>query len=231
MFTISFWFTKEECTGSLYEYLFSHHNNDDASTTWQNSYVDIFLACEGNGGGYSSAAGSIMRYWLRDQAGHEASMDFPLHSAGGFDAITNVWVHTILTVSPSSLVTFDDGNIVADSAYGYYPNVPGNTASPTPSSLSTAFSGASSESPIFDLQTDLFLGGRVDSHGDRHFHGSIALFRVYSGDVDAAQALSVFEEGDRALMAVPAVSPPPPSRGPPPAPPGPAPCVDDGKHL
>ena len=149
-FTISLWFTKEQCTGGAYEYLFSHHNNAEASYQWERSYVDVFLGCESSGGGFSTAGGTVIRTWMRDTAGHEACMDYPLHDAGAFDAITNVWVHTILTVSPSSLKTFDDGILVPDSEYGYFnsamldPSQGGafNNANPAPSSLVTPFSGS-----------------------------------------------------------------------------------------
>ena len=109
MFTVSFWFTKEECTGGIYEYLYSHHH-DDGPNTWENPYVDIYLACEESGGGASTAGGSIVRYWLRDGAGSEASMDYSLHDAGAFDSITNSWVHTVLSVAPTSLVRFDSSS-------------------------------------------------------------------------------------------------------------------------
>ena len=76
-FSVSLWFTKEQCTGSIYEYLFSHHNNAGAST-WDASYVDIYLGCESAGGGWSTTEGTVLRHWVRDVAGTEAMFDFSL---------------------------------------------------------------------------------------------------------------------------------------------------------
>ena len=55
---------------------------------------------------------------------------------------------------------------------------------------------------MFDLQTDIFLGGRIDQSFDRHFHGRIALFRVYGGDVGSQEARCIFREGDAVLSHV-----------------------------
>jgi ABC-type branched-subunit amino acid transport system substrate-binding protein len=204
-FTVSFWFTKEVCTDGAYEYLYSHHANA-APNTWSKSYVDVYLACEGTGG-TSTVEGSIIRYWLRDVAGQEAAMDFSLHDAGLFDAITNVWVHQLLSVTPTSLLTYDDGILVADSEYGYFSNLDGNIADPAPSALSTAFAGSPGQ-PIFDLQTNILLGGRVATNSQwnsgtgidgRHFHGRLALLRIYSGAVGSQEAECIFREGDAAL--------------------------------
>ena len=48
-FTVSFWFTKEGCTGGIYEYLFSDHQTVDA-TMWDTPYLDIYVGCETSGG-------------------------------------------------------------------------------------------------------------------------------------------------------------------------------------
>jgi hypothetical protein len=185
-FTISLWFTKEACTGGVYEYLFSHHFNDQADT-WDHSYIDIYLACEEAGAGWSTATGSIMRYWLRDEAGVEAMMDYSIHSAGSFDTITDMWVHAILVVDPASLVTYADGTLVRDSDYGFYGSPGQNSARPSPGVLNPPFL----PSGTFNLMTDLFLGGRIDRDGDRHFHGKLALFQIYEGPVTAVQARCV----------------------------------------
>eukprot|EP01052_Picozoa_sp_SAG31_P000049 SAG31_NODE_2_length_46263_cov_45.908043_19_plen_1319_part_00 len=198
-FTMSLWFTKENCTDGVYEYLFSHHHNDDGPTTWEYSYVDMYLACESHpGGGWSTLEGTILRYWLRDTAGQEAAMDYSLHDAGSFDRITNVWVHTMLVVSPTSLQTFDDGTRVQDNLYGYYTSNPGNLANPTPGQLRRSFVEGRT---TFDLRTDIFLGGRVDRNEDRHFHGHLALFRLYTGELGPTEALDVFLDGSGALRA------------------------------
>lgn len=61
-----------------------------------------------------------MRYWLRDTSGAEAMMDWPLADAGAFNAITSTWVHIVLTVTPTSIMTYQDGTRVDESQYGYY---------------------------------------------------------------------------------------------------------------
>ena len=43
-----------------------------------------------------------------------AMFDFPMHAAGDFDAITNVWVHVVLVVSAKALTTYDDGETTPD---------------------------------------------------------------------------------------------------------------------
>ena len=73
-FTVSFWFTKEGCTGGIYEYLFSDHFSVD-SLMWDRAYLDIYIGCETSGGGWSTLGGSIVRYWMRDTSGAEAMMD------------------------------------------------------------------------------------------------------------------------------------------------------------
>jgi len=159
------------------------------------SYIDIYLACEEAGAGWSTATGSIMRYWLRDIAGTEAMMDFSIHDAGSFDSITDMWVHAVLVVDPASLVTYDDGAPVPDAEYGFYGAPTQNSASPAPSNLVPPLAASNT----FDLRTDIFLGGRVDRDGDRHFHGKLALFQIYEGPLTDVQVRCVFMDGDAAL--------------------------------
>jgi uncharacterized surface protein with fasciclin (FAS1) repeats len=89
----------------------------------------------------------------------------------------------------------------------------------------------------FDLQTDIFLGGRVDKNGDRHFHGQIALLTVFTGDVTPQQVATLFQGGEEELEnaapwvppfvpapePTPEPAPGPPPKGPPTPPPEPAP--------
>ena len=51
-FSVSFWMTKEECTGGIYEYLYSHMTST-AADMWTTSSLNIYLACEEAGGGFS----------------------------------------------------------------------------------------------------------------------------------------------------------------------------------
>ena len=80
----------------------------------------------------------------------QATFDHSLHNASDFDAITNVWVHVTMAVSPGSIVTYDDGAPVADSEYGFYAwNKKPNLAKPSPKHLSPPLGTVT-------LLTDLF---------------------------------------------------------------------------
>ena len=206
-FTVSFWFVKEVCTEGLYEYLFSHANNDQQGPSEGislpgNAALYIYLGCEGAGAVTSSLSGvgTIMRYWLQDDVGTLGVFDYPLHDAGSFDAITNVWVHTVLVVSPEGFLTYDDGAVVGDGLYGFTSSAV-NVANPTPSALRTPFTTMSMESP-------LYIGGRSDLAGDRHFRGTLALLMIDAESISAQQAQCYFQDGDNSLSSLPPVPPP-----------------------
>ena len=193
-FTVSFWMTKQACTRHVYEYLYSHHEKTD-SAMYRSSFVNVYLACESSGGGWSTLGGTVIRYNVRDSSGHEAVMDSSLHSASDFDAITSVWVHVVMAVEPTSIVTYDNGAAVPDTWYGSYKynqNSASNVAYPKPSKLSTPLSNLT-------LLTDIFIGGRADMHSDRHFRGQIALLQVYSRTLGPAEAECLFRSGDETL--------------------------------
>jgi hypothetical protein len=107
-FTVSFWMTKEDCTGGIYEYLYSHMTATDG-TMWTTSSINMYLGCELAGGGFSTGSGTVMRYSVVDTSPQEAQFDFPLHEAGDFDSVTNVWVHFVFGVTLTGLKTWDDG--------------------------------------------------------------------------------------------------------------------------
>jgi hypothetical protein len=226
-FTISYWFTKEACTSGLYEYLFSHHETQDPVRTWERSYVDSYLGCEQNGGGFGSLEGTVLRHWLRDASGTEAAFDYSLHNVGSFDEITNQWVHNLLTVSPTALAVYTNGNRVNDASFGFstdmlqhvgqmppspppppgYPSPPPptgsmyqNSAYPNPSSLSTTLSGSYSSDHIFNMLDPIFLGGRADRSVDRHFHGRMAMVRIYDIMVDMHQANVIFRDSEAIML-------------------------------
>merc|ERR1711988_2051398 len=116
------------------------------------------------GGGWSSAGGTALRYNLVDAQGHWASFDFPLHDAGDFDAITNLWVHVVLVTGAQSLRTYDDGLPVSDSLYGFYTGgnyqTSSNLAHPHPQNLSATMGSYSLTQPVI-------LGSRADLDGER----------------------------------------------------------------
>ena len=174
-FSVSFWFTKELCTGGIYEYLFSHHH--DSTASWDSSsFVNAFLGCEASGGGWSSSGGSVVRYNLRDESAHEASFDFRMHDAGDFDAITHVWMHVILSATRNALYTYVDGVLVPDDLYGYYTGF-------SPELNSAEQHGPSDLEPplrTFDLRTEIHIGARADLDAERHFVGRIAVVNIYA---------------------------------------------------
>ena len=219
-FSVSFWMRKEECTSGTYEYIYSHHSSIGADM-WSSSSLNIYLACEETGGGYSTLGGTVLRYNLYDTLGQTAMFDYALHEAGNFDAVTNVWIHQILTVTASSLQTFDDGMLVDDSActrttagsaalascpYGFYTSAgvgpslaDSGGAYPRPSNLSPPFRAAGGAGPVFDFGTALILGGRADINPNRHFQGTLALVNVYSSVLSPTDANCLFRAGDAAL--------------------------------
>lgn len=126
-FTIGFWYTKERCTGGIYEYLYSH-NQYRNSMEDDSSNINIYLGCEEAGGGFTNLynpnaptgenrAGSTIRFSLTDAGGRgdaqSAAWDYPLHDArGSQDAILNVWLHVAVAVDipKQSFRTFINGN-------------------------------------------------------------------------------------------------------------------------
>ena len=197
-FTVSFWMTKQECTKGAYEYLYSHHNSVDKKTMYTNAFLNIYLACESSGSGGSSAKGSIIRYNLFDgnnKTRPETMFDYPLHSAGDFDSVTNTWVHVILAVTPTSCVTYDDGTKVKDSAYAFFVkknSAATNNAYKTPSKLNNKMKG-------LKLAGDIHLGTRADKHKTRHFNGYMALLTVLDDAISPAAAMCLFRSGDMVL--------------------------------
>ena len=195
-FTISLWATKNQCTGGLYEYLYSHQHDADPNTWEHNAYALIMFACEGTHGGSSSTlgGGSFIRYDLQDDNAQRATFDFSLHNSGDFDAITDTWLHVILSVTPTGIKTFEDGSLVPDTEYGFFTGlVPSlNVARETPGVLSQRLA-------TLTLETDIFLGGRADLHPERHFQGRIAMVSVYSRALTATEADCLFHAGDDVL--------------------------------
>lgn len=202
MFSVSFWFTKEACTGGIYEYMFSHHERVDAAM-WDFPYLDIYLGCESAGGGGSTLGGSVIRYWMRDTDGTEAMVDWPLADAGNFDDITSTWVDISLVVIPSSIFLFEDGERVPDLQYGFYGSLAeaDNAADPLPSSLSTPFAAGGRQTNIFDFGIDIHIGGRADHNNQRHYFGHIAQLRIYSEPLSASQARCLFSSGEAVVSA------------------------------
>eukprot|EP01049_Picozoa_sp_SAG25_P009216 SAG25_NODE_894_length_4879_cov_124.723640_3_plen_592_part_01 len=201
-FGISFWMSKAACTGSPYEYLYSHNQNNskdsDIVQDSANSNVNIYMACEEAGAGWSSRAGSILRFLLKDNSGtadKHARFDYALHTAGNFDAITNRWIHVVLSVEPTRIITYIDGSAVRDSVYGFYSGdtTNRNVAHPHPGRLdSSGLIG-------FSMAEDIVLGTRGDGALDRHFVGRLAGLAVGSNAVTGTQAQCLFKDGEELL--------------------------------
>ena len=178
-FTVSFWLAKENCTAGLYEYLYSHHHTKRGQGS--GALVDVYMACERRG--TNTANGSVARYALRDDAGTSSTFDYPLHDAGDFDKITNVWLHVLLSVSPRAIHTYADGTLVQDAAYR---NVALGPQGPKLSSLAKAF-GA------FSLHSDIHMGVRADLSSSSFFAGKLGMLHVLDWGQPPKQRWSVPE--------------------------------------
>ena len=208
-FSISFWMTKTECTDGIYEYLYSHMTSTGADA-WSTSSLNVYLGCEASGGGFSTVGGTIIRFNVMDTTGAPTGnpmFDFPVHEAGDFDSVTNVWVHVVWGVSTTSMKTWDDGMSISDTGctastvgtdgcpYHFYGGAAdaSNVAYPRPSALSSPLAG-------FDFGAgDIHLGSRADHEANLHFRGKIALVSVYDYVVTNTQAMCLFRGGDAAL--------------------------------
>jgi hypothetical protein len=197
-FSISFWMTKEDCAAGVYEYMYSHAQdpNADIVSVRTSSNINIYLGCEAAGGGWSTSGGTVVRFNLIDGLQHWATFDYPLHDAGDFDAITSVWVQVTLISGSTYLGTYDDGQVVADQEYGFYAGdgamTAANVAFPAPSSLSSPITA-------FNLLSSIFLGGRADLNGERHFLGRMAGLHVSTLDYDSAAVSCMFTAGESYL--------------------------------
>jgi hypothetical protein len=196
-FSISFWVTKTECTDGLYEYVYSQHHDTEGPTMWTNSFIDMYIGCETSGGGFSTITGSIMRFNLKDADGNTALFDYPLHDAGNFDAITNRWIHFILTVTGTgSLAVYVDGIAVDNSEFGTYNGT-------SDDNMVLNFDGTVNLNKAnfgsFDLDTPVYLGARADLDSSRLFSGRMALLKIYDEPIQASGAECIFAEDEPRL--------------------------------
>lgn len=198
-FSVAFWMTKEECARDvdgnhhIYEYLYSHNKDSDEDVLHTDS-ANIYLACEQAGGGWSTSAGTVVRFLLVDSQLKMGSLDYSLHDAGNFDSITNRWVHIVLGVDSRRVRTFSDGSLVDDSEYGFFvgDRVSGNIAYPHPGTLTQSLSG-------FDLAEPIHLGHRSDGAADRHFKGRLAGLLVGPNSFSRAEVSCLFRESEEYL--------------------------------
>jgi hypothetical protein len=182
--SFSFWFTKLNCTGDVYEYMWSQTKNLRQNImSPSNSNINVFMSCGGqflNAAGLGNARAAFLRVNMMDSQGSLLNYDWVLHPAGA-DPILQQWFSVTLsidgrgaTTGAPSVRTFLDGVPVGE--FGFHPTVALchlNAAYPDPRTLNVALSG-------FDLgNANLYLGGRGIRMSDRHFKGSIAGTTIY----------------------------------------------------
>ena len=178
-FSVSFWFTKTDCTNRLYEYMYSHGELiDGMPLDRSNSNINIFMSC--NPGASLLATGFVRTTLVDHRAasgdpGLAVLWDWALHDAGDFDSITDTWIAYSLAVTPTSTHTYVDGVPVLPENYGFHyewTDCIRNPAYPNPTVLNTALEG-------FLFQSEVLVGGRTDLDQDRHFWGAIAGVTIY----------------------------------------------------
>ena len=192
-FTVSFWFTKSDCTSNLYEYMYSHGDViDGGPLDRSNSNINIFMSCNPQA---SLLGTSFVRTTLVDKRtrstdpGLGVLWDWALHDAGDFNSITDVWIAFSLAVTPHSTHTYVDGAPLPTAKYGFHQSWTDcirNPAYPNPTHLNTAFQG-------FEFRSDALVGGRTDLDQDRHFWGAIGAVAIYDGAVRPADVSCLFD--------------------------------------
>eukprot|EP01043_Picozoa_sp_COSAG02_P022592 COSAG02_NODE_1179_length_14040_cov_8.036439_1_plen_1312_part_00 len=208
-FSISVWMVKEECTAGLYEYLYSHQTDDTVGTDQiaeggvRNAFVMFYIGCEGQGAVTSTLQGAVMRYWISDDAGTAGVFDYPLHDAGDFDSITDVWTAITYVQTPTGVTAYNDGTPIPTGQLGFPATQP-NQANPDPLHFSAPLSA-------LHLSSDLYVGGRADRAGDRHFRGTMAMLMVSNIALTDSQVSCYFHANEDTLAALPPVTPPPSS--------------------
>ena len=142
-FTISFWFTRTECTiPSGYEYLFSQRQSwaGGNGRTDHGAHILISVGCQSDtdatvGADSSDIEGPVLRVSLRDSLGTNANFDVPLVAELTGGAVDEMWAHLILAVTPTGVTTFIDGLEVSWHRYAFRPSdrsPSDNIAFPTP---------------------------------------------------------------------------------------------------
>ncbi len=139
-FTISLWFLSvnicDSDTVDRFEYLFSSSESADM----RQSGVHLMIACTGDdmAPAISTAAGDVLRAYVRDQRGNTATLDYSLsHSLTG-GAVTGNWVHVALAVTKTSLQFYIDGELSPRDALGYPLRFNGNWDGTTSSNRNVA---------------------------------------------------------------------------------------------
>ena len=222
-FSIGVWFTKESCTGGIYEYLFSHAKYIDPEFSVPtgtpsspnpvppNPNVHMYLGCQHNGGGWSELGGTILRLNMYDDADTAVMFDYPAWNAESFDAVTNVWIHSSLVADVSVVRYYVNGEPVADDQFGFFIGNAGqgipiecrNNAACNQQTGQASLSHLNRNLGTITLQTEIFLGGRMDNNEDRHFKGKLAGLTIASTAFSDSEASCIFQANEALLPALP----------------------------
>eukprot|EP01045_Picozoa_sp_COSAG04_P017509 COSAG04_NODE_1552_length_6377_cov_253.592959_5_plen_1239_part_01 len=199
-FAFSYWFQKTECTSGPWEYIYSHATDTSSILAPANSNINSYLGC-------NAGAGTFQRTIAIDSAQLLATYDYYLHSAGAFDAITAQWIHIVQVFGEGKIAFYADGQTTQDddfstfagAAYGGMTNAVGASAT-----LSTAAMGG------FTLNTDIFIGSRMDGNNDRHFAGAIAGLYIFGNPVCGNSVTAIFQNNENSLFQANCIAAAPP---------------------
>ena len=83
--------------------------------------VHLMVACTGDdmAPAISTAAGDVLRAYVRDQLGNTATLDYSLSYSLTGGVVTGNWVHVALVVTTGSLQFYIDGELAPRAALGY----------------------------------------------------------------------------------------------------------------
>ena len=150
-FGISLWFTRQSCTvhGGFYEMIFAHQVGDASWWDIDDTHIYIMVGCA-DAGTHSTVGGNIVRTEMTDGGGNQLAFDWSIPT-GSAESYTNAWVHMVLSVSPTSINVYADGERVTDFGYeiprtdwgdSYQPLLAAdNLANPDPGALTAELQG------------------------------------------------------------------------------------------
>ena len=125
--------------------------------------------------------------------------------------VTNVWIHGGVVVDQDSIKFYVNGERVADTEFGFFM---GNSGASIPyecqnNAACNMHTGGATLNQLnnalgtITMETDIFLGGRMDLDSDRHFKGKLAGLTLASTAMSAAEASCVFQANEDLLPALP----------------------------
>ena len=125
--------------------------------------------------------------------------------------MTNVWIHAGLVVDQNTIRFYVNGERVADSEFGFFIGNSGDTipyecqnnAACDIHTGAAILSALNNALGTITMDTDIFLGGRMDLEQDRHFKGKLAGLTLASTAMSAAEASCVFQANEDLLPRLP----------------------------